>query len=458
MKSAIDFNSYILCMDAIQHNNRLVEFAESGYRHLYGISQSSNVYHMPHYNKIKYMLADPGHTHFPDEMFDYIFAISSTSQMDEARRIAKDNALLIMSNGKQIVINKPQKSRLPKEVNLVCPSLDKKDGISQYTYKLADRLRHAGITPHLYKSENDIRNKGLKTIMQYEVSLKVKLPDKDKGYIIEAHATPSWRIIFLEIRTRLRGLLRDPADIFNILYLFIFHFDYVKGIIGRLGNREEIRKLQLQTLLLRSNELAKASGIKKYTIMPHIAYPSGAVRRTEGAMASELHIGSFGFSMESKNFSKICKLAQKLGIKCTILLSITDVSTSNRKVQIEYAERLRKKYSSSKIHIIIADNYGIFTDEQIRALLRQCTHLISAQNDALGTSGSMRYMISMGKPVISVSNYQAIEAQVHRVKFLGDITTEYLLHTKSLTLLDDGFAYLLKVLESKDRNPSAASA
>ena len=457
MKSAINSDSYILCMDALHHSQELAKLAESGHKHVYGISQSSTVYKMPYYNKIKYMVADPSHTHFPEGMFDYVFAIPSATQMGEARRIARNNAVLVMSDGKRTIVNKPLKPKLPTEVNVVCPSLGKNDGISQYTYKLAERLRSVGIIPHLYGNEHDIKNRGLKTILQYEVGLKVKLPDQGKGYIIEAHATPSWRVIFLEIKTRLKGLLRDPADIFNILYLFIFHFDYVKSILGRLGNREEIRKLQMQTLLLRSNELARASGIKKYTIMPHIAYPKGSVRRAAGAIKSELHIGSFGFSMESKNFPKICRLAQKLTIRCTILLSITDVSFSNRKVQIAYAERLKRMYSSDKIHILIAENYGIFTDGQIRTLLNPCTHLISAQNDALGTSGSMRYMVSLGKPVISVDNYQAREAQVHRVKRLSDVTIRYLEQTTSVTELDDGFAYLLKVLESDGMNKASTA-
>ncbi len=451
-------DAFILCMEALD-DTKLRRFAKSGYRHLYGLSTSKKIYDLPFSNKIKYSVSSPLATHFPDSMFDYVYAIRDDPvQIREARRITKDGGTLAIvgpsstnpraDDSRQIKVRKQKlKSRL-HEVNIICPSLDKNDGISQYTRVLQARLKEAGIVAHLFKSEKEVRNKRLKTIIQYEPGLKNALPDSAKGYIIEAHATPSYLLLWIEMKNRIIGLVRDPADILNILYLLAFHSGYVLSVLKRLGNRQELRKLQLQTLLVRSNELARASHLKRYTIMPHIAYPQGSSARAARAMQEELHIGSFGFASESKNFDKICDLASALKIRCTILLSITNLNKHSRSLQLAYSKKLYERYNSDRIQIVTAPGNGVFSYGEMRRRLSSCTHLVSAQNNALGTSGSIRYMISLGKPVISLDNYQAKEAQVYRVKRLSDITVDYLRHTTESISLDDGLQYLLKVLQS----------
>jgi hypothetical protein len=65
----------------------------------------------------------------------------------------------------------------------------------------------------------------------------------------------------------------------------------------------------------------------------------------------------------------------------------------------------------------------------------------------------MRYMVSLNKPVLSTDIYQAKEAQVIRVKCLKNITREFLESTRgSLTDIDDGTRYLVKILAMVDKH------
>jgi hypothetical protein len=59
----------------------------------------------------------------------------------------------------------------------------------------------------------------------------------------------------------------------------------------------------------------------------------------------------------------------------------------------------------------------------------------------------MRFAYGLGKPIISLDNYQAMEAQAIRVASTDDITLEFLERTRKEGIyMDDGIRYLLKLL------------
>jgi len=442
-------SDYILSTEALG-DAVLTQMAKDGYEHLYGISDSKGIFSQEGYTKIKYLIAEKTDTHFPNSMFDIVYtyeaqemALGSPS-LREYTRITKNGGriLLMTRSGNQAMAIpiKKENNVLPKEINLICPSLGKQEGISEYTLNLEKKFVEVRIKAHLYKSTSEIQDTSLKTIIEYEPGLGQTLPDVPKGYIIEAHATPSNQIFWLELKNRIKGAIRDPNDAYGIFKLLVLHPRYCYRAIKRMGNKNALKQLQMQTLLVRNNELGKASKVEKYFIMPHIAY--NQVEALSTTPSDEIIIGSFGFATESKNFDKICELAKRLGIKCILLASINQVDEYATRMQKAYAEKLVKKYTSDKITI----ETGFFTEDYIRKKLSTCSHLISAQNSALGVSGTLRFMASIGKPVISIDNIQSRDAQVHRVHSLSEIDIDYLKRVQEPIIVADGFANLMKVL------------
>jgi hypothetical protein len=133
-----------------------------------------------------------------------------------------------------------------------------------------------------------------------------------------------------------------------------------------------------------------------------------------------------------------------------MFLSVNHIHATGIKDTVSYAEHLQKSYGrKGKIHIEI----GNLSQEELKKKLAPCTHLLSLQNEVPNISSSMRYMVSLNKPVLSTDIYQAKEAQVIRVKCLKNITREFLESTRgSLTDIDDGTRYLVKILAMVDKH------
>ena len=78
------------------------------------------------------------------------------------------------------------------EVNIVCNSLGKKEGISEYTMVLKRRFEEKNVKVSLFRTLNDVKNEGI-TIFEYEPTMCTELPNS-KNVIVEAHAIyyPRW--------------------------------------------------------------------------------------------------------------------------------------------------------------------------------------------------------------------------------------------------------------------------
>jgi len=234
----------------------------------------------------------------------------------------------------------------------------------------------------------------------------------------------------------IRFIMSESKRMAKLLYN---HPEYVMNAIRR-SNIQVNSTLEHCNLLIRHPLLAQKSHITKFTLMPHIAYPPIDFKKKKND--GKIRLGAMGFATESKNFNQICDLAIRLNVPLVLLMSITEINPKAAKMHMDYANDIRKKYGG---HKNIYMKIGYFTPDEMLYELSNCSHIISAQNEAKGSSGSMRFAMRLGIPIISSPNFQANEAQTN-IKPIDEITLSYLKKTKA-TNLDDGFVYLRKVLE-----------
>jgi len=478
-------HKYILSFGAF-NDTSLASLSKLGHNHLYGIDSNKRIYDMPDYTQVKYSYSPMDNTHFPKSFFEVVYNLNSSGYfsnmeslkgfLQESQRILSDKGTLLLfissSNFSKADVEEiirhsaklgfvpAQKEKLPdgeysvlleftlskkeiknkiKQVNLVVASLGKGEGMDVCYQLLHKRFEEIGIKAPLYKSYDEVDKKFL-TIIGYVPAYNPTYPRGGK-FMIDAHQTQASSRFWIEVKNIIRDVIKNPIEFFRIMKIIIFHFGYAFQTTQRLKTNDN-KELGEHFLILRTNELAQASGFKDYTIMPLAAFGTPI----KSKKPKEIHIGSFGFATKGKHFDQICELAKRLGIKATIWMGASRMNNVTESTTNYLAQDIYDRYNSKMISV----RAGEYTEEQLIKGMKECTHFISAQGDAMVTSASLRHMILMGRPVISVDNYISKEAQIHRVNSLDDITLEYLRKTTELTNLDDGFRYLLKILEHVD--------
>ena len=276
--------------------------------------------------------------------------------------------------------------------------------------------------------------RGIPTILEWMPYMP--LP-KDRKVIVEAHDLPTLNNIGF-------SFYRIFSDVRYWIYAPIYA---VKFLAFQKRNIEAKRLMPKHLFIVRAYELAQKAGLKNYYIMPHCLPESQEIiaklQERELKSTKPLCLGAYGFAAWYKNFEETCKIAKRLNIRLIMLLSVN----YNNKLAIKETEgnakKLQKEYSSKLIQIKI----GEWSNEQIRKELEPATHIISTQVSVDNISSSMRFAYSLGKPIISLNNYQAKEAQVIRARSAEDITLEFLKRTrKERIYMDDGIRYLIKIL------------
>ena len=184
-----DTNSFILCLG--DEKNVLLNLYDLGFRHLYCMDSDHMIYDRPNYTKVKYLYGDASDTKFPDNMFDAVICPLQIitrnslilknvfSTLEEIRRCLKNGGLIIISVPERWVeshrsgdisgipirsllhrpkslisilesyeinkienfsindvytsfkVTKPDKKKVIRGVNIVCPTLGLQDGISE---------------------------------------------------------------------------------------------------------------------------------------------------------------------------------------------------------------------------------------------------------------------------------------------------------------------------------------
>ena len=459
-------NSYILSADGYNDEN-IVELAKRRFMHLHGISLNKKIYEMPFYTWAKYSYNDMYNTHYPNGFFDVVYNLNprisrAEDFLLEAQRILDSGGVLVLNrsidkyakaalefftriphSGFSILKRKPRPKKMPRRINVVICTLDKPEGINFTTRIMKKRLAENGIKVQFYKTYGEAPRR-YPTIIEWSPGIKQPIPE-DTNNIIETHEIPEPKN---SIGFSFGRLLNDKGYKYWLAA-------YLLGLIKLEDKNKKVNdKLQQHVLLARSYELAEYGGLKKYFLMPHVMpkEPERILNETRLSAKEELHLGAYGFAAWYKNFDKICDIALRLGIKATLMLSI---NRNNRASVLETsgsANWLRKRYDGAndgKIKVMV----GEWSNAQLEKELKKCTHLISTQVSVRNVSSSMRFMASIGRPVISVDNYQAREAQAIRVKSLDDINIDFLERTRTeLINMDDGLRYICKVLESTGQN------
>ena len=430
-------HKFILNADVDSLPMLLPNLAQNGCRNLYGFGKDEDVYLRADYTKIKYEVNDKRNCHFPDGFFDII--VDASGDCDdmlkyEYERLLANNGTLILKEGGSLRVHtiKKRERRLPRELNIVVCTKGIPEGIRYTTDIMKARLEENGIKVNLCKDMREAR-RGIPTILEWMPYMT--LP-KDRKVIVEAHDLPTLNNIGF-------SFVRIFSDIRYWMYAPIYAF---KFLAFQKKNMEASSRLKKHILIVRSYELARKAKLKDYYIMPHcLPLNNEIIGNLQGKQNSNkpLCLGAYGFGAWYKNFEETCKIAKRLNIRLIMLLSVN----YNNKLAIKEtrgnALKLKRKYAGGKIQIKIGD----WTNEQIRKELEPATHIISTQISVDNTSSSMRFAYSLGKPIISLDNYQAREAQVIRVKSAEDITKGFLQGTrKERIYMDDGTRYLLKTL------------
>lgn len=394
-------------------------------------------------------------THFPVSFFDIVISPNLKDPVEigrffiESHRIITQGGKIFFQFGtetKHFKITNKTSLSLPKKVNIICNSLGKNEGISEYSKNLKCRFEEKGIEVQLCKWLSEA-NYSYPVIFQYEPGIVKEIP-KDPKTIIETHFTNYQNMFLEEILYRVslayhkRSFSYIISEAKRLIKLLYEHPEYFIALLRR-SNPNVNKKLQEFNLLIRHPVLAQMSQISKYTLMPHIEYPDLLFKRKR--KTDSIFLGAFGFPSESKNFPSICDLAVRLNVKLLLIMSISGINSKVAATQEEYVQKITADYLKQK-NIIIKSGY--FSEENLLSELSVCTHIISAQNSVRGTSGSMRMAMRLRVPVISIDNFQAHECGAIIVKDLDDINKRFLESVKNKTTnLDDGFYYLLKILQ-----------
>lgn len=431
--------SYILNAEVAALPELLPKLAERGCRNLYGFGKDQSVYEMPLYTQIKYEVNDKRSCHFPDSFFDIIIDASGetdNAQKDEYYRLLASGGILIFKKGNKLDIYQSNKIRgfnLPKELNIVVSTKGIPEGIRYTTDIMKKRLEENGIKVNLCKDMKEAR-RGIPTILEWMPYMP--LP-KNRKVIVEAHDLPTLNNIGF-------SFYRIFSDVKYWMYAPIYA---VKFLAFQKRNMEAKRGMKKHLFIVRTYELAQKAGLKDYYIMPHCLPESQEaiekLQERELRSRKPLCLGAYGFAAWYKNFKETCKIAKRLNIRLIMLLSVN----YNNKLAIKETKgnaiKLQKEYGRQPIQIKI----GEWTNDQIRKELEPATHIISTQVSVDNISSSMRFAYGLGKPIISLDNYQAKEAQVIRVGSPEDITLEFLERTRNTQIfMDDGIRYTIKFL------------
>lgn len=440
-------DAYVL--SASGHNSELDELLSLGYLHLFAIG-GKDIYDSPNYEKIKYLYAKQENTHFPDSFFDLVYFTNKPEEtcIGEAKRITANKGQVVFREGSEHkVINiKKEEGKIPPRINIILGTMGKFEGIAHTTSIMKKNLEKWGIQADIYKSVEDAPE-GFPTIIEWEPALNVKLP-KDRDVMIELHTYPcsslmqSLFITFKEVK-------KDPEHIIKYALWTSAILLRIKKSMSDWGQiKKEIKKTPSKyALLARSNELAEFSRVKNYCLMPHCAVLNTKKRDLKKTYENkEICIASYGFAASYKNFEEVCKLALRLNIKAIVLLSINHLHDKAINETEQYANKLKNKFDGKgKIRIYI----GNFTEDELREKLEEATHLVNFQHEVHNVSSSMRFMASLGKPIISTDIYQAKEAQVIRVPNFNAIDMAFLEATRARTTnMVDGTRFLVKFLQS----------
>ncbi|MBX8631799.1 MAG: hypothetical protein KIY12_01870 [Thermoplasmata archaeon] len=495
-------NPYVLLwIPDLAHVWLVDEIVSSGYSNLHVVSSDSNILRQKFNTYVKCWYSCGPMTHLPDCMYRlaiYLPGKNSTAfnaVVDELMRVTESEArilivfilagkgshtessvesmscevssifrhaaeatissesyvsdrLSVLCFNKRPLIGKA--GRVLSEVNIVCPFLGRKDGIGEYTSMLASRFRRMGVNVNLSTSFEGV-NLSLPTVLEYERNMKLTLPSESR-IVIECHSLPFESDVAIEMQKHILLLrqTRETIDLYGrdiwlraVSAYYIFRNDPLRHSLKFLSLMAGRIKCMMRIGTAGASSFPEFSN---YYLMPHINYDYPEFNNDADSVkkSDRLCIGTFGFAAPYKRVEKICRLAEKLGVPCKVLLSVSDTDENFRRRTERHAKRIMNRCVSRNVNVEV----GFFTPEELFRKLSSCTHILFSQVSVVQSSGSMRLASALHKPVVSSECFQAMDAQAYTVRRIEDIDIQYLSGIDSPNRPDDGFTYLFCILRN----------
>ncbi len=173
-------------------------------------------------------------------------------------------------------------------------------------------------------------------------------------------------------------------------------------------------------------------------LLPHISYPDpgGAVLPPDG-----LKLGGFGFALPHKRYENIIALGRRLQIPVLILAAVANATSTIEQQSQRYLDGLQEMAGDG-----IEIDRSFLTREEIVTRLRSCSHLINAMVNTGSTSGSLHLMALVGRPILSLPSLAAEEVRANLVSSLSDITLAKLQIDLPLPVVADSLGHYTDLL------------
>ncbi len=179
--------------------------------------------------------------------------------------------------------------------------------------------------------------------------------------------------------------------------------------------------------------------------LPHISY---ALAKLPSTSPREIHLGSFGFAVPNKRYEDLIGLAIRLNVPLTILAAIANATPGIQVLSQGYIDYLRMM-AHGRANIKI--NSSFLNHEQIIDELQKCSHLICTMENLDRTSGSMRMMALVNRPLISLPCAGSDEIGAIQVQSLSEVTIPFLQRKHPVPSFSDGLDEYHRLLEHLSR-------
>ncbi len=443
-----------------------------GYENLYGVDLNKKIYNTMYYTKIRYQFGNIEKTHFPPIFFDFAMSLSVIEHdvdlekfFTEANRLLKSGSTLVITTdylqNKVDVKRKGWKlfslEEIIKMVNIAekCgfePLFDKSLFKDEKTLSTTNPILNEGfnytfILLGFIKKGKDPEFKIPKeiTLINYAKNFGSVTPYCEliqerlkNDYNVEAHITDDTancktENVIIEFNPGIVSAEKLLADIKELKRRNRKIYIDVHNVLYTTFSKEQIIYLEKNTkLMYRANELPEIDHVGDYLLCPTISHFTEKVPKIEHKN-DEIILGTFGFASSWKRYPEIIRLANKLGVKTKLMLSVP--TESSKKAERDARNLINKLKEQNKNNKNIIIKEGMFTDNtkkghfnQKRELineLNECTHFIFANRNNPAPSGSMHFVKMFERPIISLDTYEAKQMQVIRSKFFASKWTVF---------------------------------
>ncbi len=282
----------------------------------------------------------------------------------------------------------------PLKVALLCRSLGKRCGVGEYTSLLANRLGAVAVA-----SAGELPMDADVVLIQYEPSFYPETSD-----------------IINEVS------LVSPKTVVVVDAHYIFP--------------EVVEELKWHAIVAMKRDILPG------TIHLPLCLETAAEQSEALPPPSEIHLGTFGFAFPAKRYERVIELANRLGVRCTVLAAHNNSTDWQSDLSTKYLADL-KKLAGPTVEIV--EDY--LPMDAVMRRLASCSHLVSCMDDNGAQSASLRSMAAVGRPLISVDTEPARSVGAITVDSIETISREFLENTTDTPEPYDGIIQYRELIQ-----------